>query len=103
MTLTDPAARVIAEAATLATPHCTDTLALKFAPYVARRLREAGLMPTGSERLVQVPSIPFPGGATQAHFWREAADHIEGGYPVGGSNLTAAVIALLRATAEAVE
>ena len=55
------------------------------------------------EVVVRVPTVPFPGGASQADLWREAADHLAAGYPVGGSNLTAAVVRLLRATAEAVE
>jgi hypothetical protein len=55
------------------------------------------------EHVIEVPEIPFPGGSSQADFWREAASHLEGGYPVGGSNVTAAVVRFLRSVAEAVD
>jgi hypothetical protein len=52
---------------------------------------------------IPAPNVPYPGGHSQAHFMRSAADHIEGGYPVGGSNLTATVLKLLRDVADALE
>ncbi|MFJ3393934.1 hypothetical protein [Leifsonia aquatica] len=42
-----------------------------------------------------------PEHIADADYLREAASHIEGGFPVGGSNLTETVIDLLRATADA--
>jgi hypothetical protein len=44
---------------------------------------------------VEAPTIPFPGESTQAEFYLSAAQHVRGGYPVGGSNLSAAVAGLL--------
>lgn len=52
---------------------------------------------------IEVPQIPFPGGQTQAHYYRAAARNLEGGFPVGGSNLKAAVVQLLKATAASIE
>lgn len=52
---------------------------------------------------VVIPDIPYPGGHTQAFYWRKAASHLEKGFPVGGSNLTTAVIQLLRNAADAIE
>jgi hypothetical protein len=52
---------------------------------------------------IPAPNVPYPGGRTQAYFMRSAADHIEGGYPVGGRNLTATVLKLLRDAADALE
>lgn len=48
-----------------------------------------------------VPEIPFPGGQSQADYWRGAADRIEGKYAPGGSNMTAAVVTLLRRVGDA--
>ena len=52
---------------------------------------------------IPAPHVPFPGGRTDADFMRSAADHLERGYPVGGSNLTATVIRLLRDVAMALD
>jgi hypothetical protein len=53
---------------------------------------------------VPAPSVPFPGGSTDADFMRSAARNVEAGrYPVGGSNVSAAVAKLLRDVADALE
>lgn len=54
------------------------------------------------------PHVPYgplgvPEWQADAHYLREAAKHIEGGYSVGGSNLTATVLKLLRDSADALE
>jgi hypothetical protein len=45
---------------------------------------------------VHAPHVPFPGASSDADFMRSAASHLEGGYEVGGSNLTRTVVTLLR-------
>ncbi|MFE6966988.1 hypothetical protein ACFVAJ_17890 [Agromyces sp. NPDC057679] len=56
-----------------------------------------GTLPTGSPTItVPTPYIPFPGGRSQGSFLRRAAQNIVDGYPVGGSNVTAAVVKLLQ-------
>jgi hypothetical protein len=45
---------------------------------------------------VHAPHVPFPGASSDADFMRSAASHLEGGYEVGGSNLTRTVVLLLR-------
>lgn len=52
---------------------------------------------------VEVPSIPFPGGHLQSHFFRTAARNIEQGYKPGGSNVTEAVLKTLRNVAQAID
>lgn len=54
------------------------------------------------------PHVPFgpngiPEATADADYLREAARHIEGGFPVGGSNLTATVLKLPRDAADALE
>jgi hypothetical protein len=44
---------------------------------------------------VAVPAIPFPGESSDAEFYLSAAQHVRGGYVVGGSNLSACVATLL--------
>lgn len=51
---------------------------------------------TPARALAQISEVPYPGGSTQAEFYRAAADRLENGYGIGGSNLTAAVLKLLR-------
>jgi hypothetical protein len=54
--------------------------------------------------VIRAPRVPYPGpNDTDASFMRVAADHLEGGYHVGGSNLTATVIALLRDVARSLD
>lgn len=52
------------------------------------------------------PHVPFgpegvPRHEADARYLHSAANHIEGGYKVGGRNLTATVIQLLRDSADA--
>lgn len=54
------------------------------------------------------PHVPYgpvgiPAPLSDARYLRDAARHIEQGYQVGGSNLTAAVLKLLRDAADAIE
>ena len=49
---------------------------------------------------ITAPEVPYPGGTSHADFMRQAADRLEGGrYAVGGRNVTATVVALLREVA----
>lgn len=50
---------------------------------------------------VHVPPVAFPGGTSQAY--RSVSALLRGGYPVGGSNLTAAVATLLANIADALD
>lgn len=52
---------------------------------------------------VPTPHIPHPGFHTQGHFMRTAARNIKNDHPVGGYNVTTAVIKLLTDTANAME
>ena len=52
---------------------------------------------------VPTPHIPHPGFHTQGHFMRTAARNIKNDHPVGGYNVTTAVIKLLTDTATAME
>ena len=83
----------------------TDT----YPEYSHRDLREAyqagfdAAAPAPGTVTVPAPRVPFPGPSTDAHFMREAASHLQGGFQVGGSNLTATVIKLLIDVANAME
>ncbi len=58
----------------------------------------------GREIIVPAPNVLHKGpNDSDADFMRIAAKHLEGGYPVGGSNLTYAVIKLLRDTANSLD
>lgn len=59
--------------------------------------------PTPEWITVPAPNVPYPGGSTQAHFMRTAARNVTGRYPVGGSNVTAAVVKLLKDAANALD
>lgn len=50
-----------------------------------------------------VPHVPYPGGRTQAEMYRAAADRLDAGYAVGGSNMTATVVQLMRNAADALD
>lgn len=53
---------------------------------------------------IPAPTVAYPGpDDTDAGFMRIAAKHLEGGFAVGGSNLTRAVIDLLRSVADAMD
>lgn len=57
---------------------------------------------------IPTPHVPYgpvgiPAHLSDSRYLREAAKHIEEGYPVGGSNLTEAVLKLLRDAADAIE
>lgn len=54
-------------------------------------------------KVIDIPVIPYPGGSTQADFYRSAAQHVLGGYVVGGSNLSRAVGTLLHSVADRLE
>ena len=88
---------------------CGYTNTETYPEYGHRDLREAYLAgfeaaaPAPGTVTVPAPRVPFPGPSTDAHFMREAASHLQGGYPLGGSNLTATVIRLLIDVADALE
>jgi hypothetical protein len=52
---------------------------------------------------VAVPRIPYPGASSDAEFYLSAAQHVRGGYVVGGSNLSACVATLLERVAGELE
>ncbi|WP_159601601.1 hypothetical protein [Agromyces humi] len=52
---------------------------------------------------VPAPNIPFPGGRGQGAMLRRAAQNIVDGYDIGGSNVTAAVVQLIRDAGDAVD
>lgn len=53
---------------------------------------------------IRVPSVPYPGPErTDAHYYRQAAWNLRNGYEVGGSNVTATVVAALDAIATALD
>lgn len=52
---------------------------------------------------IPAPRVPFPGASSDADFMRSAASHLEGGYEVGGSNLTRVVVTLLRDLSRALD
>jgi len=60
------------------------------------------ILPPGSV-VVEVPVVPYPGASSQADFYRSAAQHVLGGYTVGGSNLSRAVGTLLHSVADRLE
>lgn len=60
-------------------------------------------LPMPESVTVPTPHIPHPGFHTQGHFMRTAARNIKNDHPVGGYNVTTAVIKLLTDTAEAME
>jgi hypothetical protein len=45
--------------------------------------------------IVKVPVLPYPGASPQSLFYKTAARNVREGFPVGGSNVTAAVAELL--------
>lgn len=47
--------------------------------------------------------VPRPGGASHADFLRRAAWNINAGHPIGGSNVTKAVVDLLSVVADAMD
>lgn len=60
-------------------------------------------LPMPESVTVPTPHIPHPGFHTQGHFMRTAARNIKNDHPVGGYNVTTAVIKLLTDTATAME
>ena len=52
---------------------------------------------------IEVPSVRYAGDYSDAFFLRTAARNLDEGYPVGGSNVSAAVAGLLRNAANALD